>query len=475
MQTIVLHNDGGAPLRFSDFKLDGAARSEFERGGTCSTVTELPVGLPSDSNTNCTIELTFKPTALGARNATLAIVSNASNNANNPVVIAFSANGVPIPTPLVELSPGESLDFGSQTVGGIYPARSVKLTNAGTAALSIASLVVEGAGFTNASANPCPATLASGASCTIDIRFTPAAAAIDYTGTLRVNSNATGSPHGVALAGHGTAAVVPVLEWLPPVSSQLDFGLISAGTLSATQSITFVNRGPGGVNLFVVNAVGTDAAAFSVTPSNCAVGAPLFKDIPCRIDIMFSPGSAGTKSATLQIASSGSAPAMLTLTGTGLGNPAAGLALSTTAMNFDATRLGAQSVPTELTLSGTGVGAVNVTGLQLSGPYVLQGKTCATPPFLLAAGSSCTLAVTFQPQTQGSAAGVLRVTTDATPAVQEIALNGSGQAKANLSSGGCSMASGDTLADPTLWALVLLAIAAIVYRRRARAAPRRHP
>ena len=468
MQTVLVYNAGTTALQFSAFNLGGAAGRDFERGGTCSTGTLLQVG-SINSSTSCTIELTFKPTSLGTRNATLTIVSNAINQPT--VIIGVSGNGVS-PAPLVDLSSSGPLDFGLQTVAGIYPARSVRLTNAGTAPLSIAGLVVEGAAFAN-SANPCPATLAIRASCTINITFTPTAAEISYAGTLRVISNAAGSPHSVVLAGRGTAAAIPILEWTSPALTRLDFGPVSAGTVSATQSVTFVNRGPGGVNLSVINAIGLDAAAFSVSTSGCSVTVPLFQDIPCRVDIIFAPGSSGSKSAALQIISSGSAPATLTLTGTGLGNPATGLALSATAMTFDAIRVGAQSAPAELTLSGTGAGAVNITGLQISGPYVLQSKTCATAPFSLAAGSSCTMTVTFEPNSEGSAAGMLRVTNDATPAVREIALNGTGQAKADVSGGGCSIASGDTLADPILGALVLLAIAALAHRRRTRTLQRK--
>jgi len=464
-QTIVVHNAGDAQLQFSAITLSGTAAADFTRGGTCSTSTPLSVGPASNGSTSCTIELTFRPSLEGARNATLTIDSNAIIGS---IPLALSGTGVPVPAPVAALSAAQ-LDFGSQTVNGLYPARSLTLTNTGNAALSISSLVLDGTGFSNTSATPCPASLAAGASCTIDIRFTPTAAGTNYASTLRVSSNAAGSPHSVTLVGRGTATAVPVLEWTAPAKTELDFGLVSAGTVSATQSVSFINRGPGGVTLSIINAIGTDAAAFAVDTSTCPVDKPLFQDTPCRVDIKFSPGSGGTKTAMLQIVSSGSAPATLKLTGTGLGNPAAGLALSTSTMVFEAIRLGAQSVPVELTLSGTGTGAVTVTGLQVSGPFSLQRKTCAAPPFQLNAGSSCTMTVTFQPQAEGSASGTLRVTSDAMPALSEIALNGSGQAQAKLSSGGCSIASGDTPFDPTLWALVLLAIGAIVYRRRVRA------
>jgi len=48
-------------------------------------------------------------------------------------------------------------------------------------------------------------------------------------------------------------------------------------------------------------------------------------------------------------------------------------------------------------------------------------------------------------------------------------LSGDGVAPpADLSSGGCSVTSRATVFDPTLWALGLLAVAALLYRRRMR-------
>jgi len=64
--------------------------------------------------------------------------------------------------------------------------------------------------------------------------------------------------------------------------------------------------------------------------------------------------------------------------------------------------------------------------------------------------------------------GALSVTTDAAPT--ELALSGSGEAAADVSGGGCSMVTADSLTDPTLWALAALALAALLYRQRARAA-----
>jgi MYXO-CTERM domain-containing protein len=457
-KTVTVQNTGDLALDFSAFVPGGAAVADYARSGTCAVGTPLAIGA------TCTLVITFQPSALGARIASLRIESNASNA---PLTIAFSGNGVAVPAPAVSLSPA-TLAFGTQTVGGLYPKRSVHLSNAGTADLDIASIVVQGGVFANASDAPCPATLQPAQACDIQVVFSPTAAA-DYSGSLRITSNAAGSPHTVPLSGSGSIGAVAALVW-SPVVTQLDFGNVTAGSISAARTVTLLNQGPGGVTLTVMNAVGADGAVFSVSGGTCAIGQPLFQGDSCTIDVRFAPASAGARSATVQVASTGSFPPALALTGVGLGGPSPGLSVSARALSFDDTRVGAQSLPGEIRLTSDGSGVVRVMGLAVSGPYTVQGKSCPSVPFTLMAGNECTLSVTFVPQAEGSATGALQVTTDAAPGSREVALSGRGEAKADLASGGCSIVSGDSATDPTLWTLVLMALAALVWRRRSRAA-----
>ncbi len=456
-QTITVRNTGNLALNFSAFALSGAAAAEFQRSGTCSVGTALAI------NAQCSLIVSFAPTVLGARSASLTIQSDASNG---PATIALAGTGVPVPAPQVSLTPA-SVDFGTQTIGGIFPARTVRLDNTGTADLVTSAITVQGTAF-GVDASACPATIAAGAGCDLAVSFAPTSAGTDLTGTLQVTSNAAGSPHSVALRGRGSLAAVPVLVWQPALST-LDFGEVTTGTVSAAQSATLQNQGPGGVTLTLLNAVGTGAASFSVAGGTCQAGQTLFEGQSCRVDVSFAPARAGARTATVQVASSGSAPPTLTLRGTGLGGPAPTLTLSLDTLAFDATRVGDESLPGELTLRSTGSGALRITGMAVSGPFRVAPKSCPGVPFTLPAGGECTLSVIFLPDGEGERTGTLRIDADADPASVEVALSGRGEAKADLSSGGgCSLARGDTLVDPTLWALVLLAAAVLLARRRAR-------
>ena len=479
-QTLLLHNAGNKLLSFSAFELGGSAAADYTVStaapGSCSL--SVPLAISGD----CVLTLALRPGALGLRNATLTLRSDGSNPA---LPVGLSGNGIPVPVPVLSFvgaAPTDTaLDFGPQTLGGLYPTRLVRVVNTGTAALRISAVAVIGTGFALADASACVADLAPQASCSIAVGFAPTAAGQSFAGTLRLTSNASGSPHGFDLLGSGVAYVVPVLAWAAP-GSDLQFGNVSAGSVSATQSITLRNLGPGGATLRLLSTVGLEAAVFLVGTDDaadntaCRAGKLLLEGDSCRVDVRFVPGASGLRSAGLQVVSSGSAPAARQVQGTGLASTRALLQLSGTVLDFGATRSGAQSLPLALVLSSPeGAGAVRVTALALSGPFQIVGGNCPALPFVLAAGSSCTLSLGHAPQGAGAATGSLQVDSDAGPA-QVVALQGRGEAAPTLSSGGCTLvdgrrAAGSMARDPTLWALVVLAAAALGWRRLRRRAP----
>lgn len=457
--TITLQNAGNLALNFSAFTLGGTAPGDFSTGGTCAVGTPLAVGA------GCTLAVTFAPGALGTRSATVTISSDGSNATP---VLALSGNGVPVPAPRVGfVAAADPLDFGSQTVGGLYAPQPARIVNSGTAELVISGVTVQGAAFSSTDAAACVRRLAPNETCDLTLRFAPTATGA-ATGQLLVSSNAAGSPQALRLAGTAVAFTVPALRWQPALAA-LDFGNVSVGTLSAEQSATLVNDGPGGATVSLANAVGPEGALFPVTGGTCTPGAVLLAGQSCTVSFRFVPTAAGARSAVAQVASTGSVPPTLRLLGTGFGGPAPDLTLSATTLDFGSTRLNARSTPLELRLTSNGAGALRVTALAASGPFTLASQDCPPLPFTLAPTSSCTVSVSFSPGAEGAASGRLTVTSDAASgATREVALSGQGEAAPELSSGGCSIARGDSATDPTLWALLFAALAALAYRRRAR-------
>ena len=195
--TVTLTNTGAAALTINSFAASGDFAATSTGASACPT---SPATLAAGGN--CTINVTFTPTASGARTGTLSLADDAGGS---PQMFSLSGNGT---APGVGLAP-TSLDFGNQPLATTSAPMTVTLTNTGTAALTINSFAASGdfaATSTGASACPTsPATLAAGANCTINVTFTPTASGA-RTGSLSVTDNAGGSPQIMTLSGNGTAA-----------------------------------------------------------------------------------------------------------------------------------------------------------------------------------------------------------------------------------------------------------------------------
>ena len=155
-KTVKVTNNGAATLTFSgtiasgDFAVQAAST-------TC--------GATLAPNRNCNVGVTFTPTASGTRTGTLTINDNASGS---PQTVSLTGTAI---APVV-LSPS-SWNFGNEGAGITSVAKAITLTNNLSTALSFTSIATSG-DFAVAS-QTCGAGIATGASCTVSITFTPTA------------------------------------------------------------------------------------------------------------------------------------------------------------------------------------------------------------------------------------------------------------------------------------------------------------
>ncbi|PYV04502.1 MAG: hypothetical protein DMG26_07295, partial [Acidobacteria bacterium] len=231
-QAATLSNSGSAALSISSIAITGADSGDFAQTNNCGS--SLAAGA------QCTINVTFTPSAGGTRTATLTVTDSASGS---PQTASLSGTGVAS----VTLSP-TSLTFTSQNVGATSAPQAVTLSNSGSAPLSISSIAITGADSGDfAQTNNCGSLLAAGAQCTINVTFRPTATGT-RTGTLTVTDNASGSPQTVSLTGIGVrpaASVSPTsLLFLPQL----------IGTTSAPQRVTLSNTGSGPL---LINSIAT--------------------------------------------------------------------------------------------------------------------------------------------------------------------------------------------------------------------------
>lgn len=139
--------------------------------------------------------------------------------------------------PELSLSP-TSLTFSAQTVDASSAAQTILLTNTGTTALNLSSIAASG---DFAETNTCGTSVATGASCSIVVTFTPTAGGA-RSGMLTVTDNATDSPQTVALSGTGTTFSVS------PTSSTLTIAS-PGGSATATLQLASVSGFSGTTNL----------------------------------------------------------------------------------------------------------------------------------------------------------------------------------------------------------------------------------
>ncbi len=113
---------------------------------------------------------------------------------HSPQTISLSGTGT------FALIAPTSVDFGIVKIGQSNT-QTVTLTNLATQTMTIHNIYTSGPPFTTPS-NTCGTSIASKASCTISVTFTPTRA-ITKTGTLYLGDSGGGSPQKVSLSGTG--------------------------------------------------------------------------------------------------------------------------------------------------------------------------------------------------------------------------------------------------------------------------------
>ena len=333
---------------------------------------------------------------------------NVTVSGGNVTVGSFSSTAVPV----VSLDPA-SLSFGNQTINTSSAPQTVTLSNVGTGTLTIVSISVSGANsgdFTRTTT--CGTSLAAGTSCSVGVTFKPTAAS-NRSATLSVSDNASGSPQGVALTGTGTSPIASLS------STSLTFGLQAVNATSSPQTVTLSNTGNVTMSIGGISLSGTNATDFSQT-NTCS--STLGAGNNCTITATFRPTSSGSKSASISIADNAPGnPHVISLTGTGTG-----VSVSPTSLTFSSQNVGTTSAAKVVTLSN--IGTTSLTGISISDTGTnaadfSQTTTCGTT---LAAGSSCTINVTFSPSASGSRSATLRIADSDPTSPQQVALAGTG-------------------------------------------------
>jgi 6-phosphogluconolactonase (cycloisomerase 2 family) len=287
IKTIKLTNHTAAAIAISIQASADFAATPAASGGCGSTVA---------ANSSCSENVVFAPTELGTISGALIFTA-----AGQPLYVDLVGEGEGTAGSPLTLTPA-SLAFGNQAVGSTSAVQSVTIQNTGSTSLSLAIAASRGYVESSPISGACGSTLAAGASCAINVQFSPAV--LSYVnGGISVSYSGADSPQVVSLTGTGVAQVTA-----SPAS--LTFASQQVGTKSAAKKITATNNSPSAISVSSIVPSG-DFTESDTCEGSIAVGSS------CTISISFAPTRGWSVLGSVSITDSAtSSPQIVDLSGT---------------------------------------------------------------------------------------------------------------------------------------------------------------
>src|SRR5690242_17736579 len=252
-QTITVTNTGSANATITSVTPSGY----YNTTSTCATLA---------AGQSCTIDVTYSPGFLGKTNGSVTIVDS---TASSPQVVTLTGSTFAA----LKMTPAK-LNFGTVAVGSTSQPQVVTLTNSQTTA-AVTSIVTSG---NYSQTNNCPASLAAGASCTINVVFSPTMNT-PIPGVLWTTTATYEAPSPVGLTGTGSGSVTSHVSFSPPTAI---FGNKSDnGLLQKTIDMTNTSSNTG-LTISSITAPGSPLYQIS---SNCP--AVLSPNASCSIFVSF--------------------------------------------------------------------------------------------------------------------------------------------------------------------------------------------
>ena len=449
VRTFTIRNTGTQALNLTDsphvVTVSGAEASDF-------TITRQPTPLVAAGGST-TFQVTFDPSALDLRRATLSIANDDLDE--NPYTFAIESKGVAPEIDVrgengVSITDGDTTpsttdftDFGSAVVSAGITERTFTIYNSGAFELGLTGSPLVAVGGTHAgdfsvTQQPDTPIGAGGGSTTFKIRFDPAARGTRSATLSIANDDANESPYNFSIQGTGLAPEIDIQgnsvsiadeDATPSLADHTDFGSVRAASGTVVRTFTILNTGTHELTLTTVPPVlvsGAAAADFTVTLQPISPVAAVSNTV---FQVTFDPSTVGTRSAILSISNTDANEPYYNfmIQGTGVepevhmqGNGVAIINGDAIPSAADHTDFGLANVATGtvlrtftilnaggLALSLTGTPAVVVGGPQAAAFTVTSQPTSSVPAY-----SSATFQVDFNPAATGMCDAVLSIVHD---------------------------------------------------------------
>ncbi len=286
-QTIRLTNTGTASVTVSSAGISGSGFS----------ISGLPSSQTISAGQSSTFIASFAPTSSGSSSGSIVIASNAPGS---PLTITLSGTGT---QPQLTMTPS-NVTFANVVVGNTN-SQTITIKNSGTSNLTISQANTSGTGF-GISGLSLQTPIAPGASVAFNATFTPSSAG-SASGSVLLISNAPNSPFTIPLVGTGIAASYA----LTASPASVPFGNVNVGNTSS-QTVTLTNSGNSDSTISSVTITGAGFSSNGI-PANLT----LSPHQSATLTVAFTPAASGAANGTVSIASNGSSPTTISLSGTG--------------------------------------------------------------------------------------------------------------------------------------------------------------
>jgi hypothetical protein len=446
-RTFTIENIGNYLLFVYEVTISGANAADFK-----VTTPLTPRALSDNSYT--TFVITFAPSALGLRTATVSIRN--SDGDENPYTFAIQGRG---PSPEINLrgngvtiaggdttpSLTDHTDFGSTTVYGGAVARTFTIENTGVGELKLTGssrVAISGANAADFEVikQPASSTVPPGGSTTFVVTFDPSVAGLRTATVSIANDDVDENPYTFAIRGtglgpeinlKGNGVTIASGDTTPSLTDGTDFGstTVSGGTVART--FTIQNLGTTPLNLTGSPRValsGENAADFTITTQPASPVASVGGTTTFVITL--DPSATGARTATVSITNDDldEDPYTFDIRGTGVapeinlrGNGVTIASGDTTPnltdqTDFGSTAVSGGAVAHTFTIENTGTSALNLTGsprVAVSGANAADFTVTTQPAFLVAAlTGTTTFVVTFAPSAAGLRTATVSIAND---------------------------------------------------------------
>ncbi len=374
--SIMIRNDGNAPLRVGGMTIEGEDASDFEM----ISPTFAP-GTPAvlEPSTILPIEIRFTPTEAGRRTARLMIASDDPDRPTTTVELEGTAL-------LGRLAADPAIDFGDATIDASRE-REVKVMNSGTDTLILGTPAVSGTGFTIVNAPSASTPLAPGEEGTFTLRFTPGTTG-PHTGTLMIRSDLPEAPLEIALTGEGRSPGLALSR------SNIVLG-ITGHARSLRDSFMLRNSGNAPLTVTALDLEGGSSSAFRILSP--APPLTLGPGDSATVTVELVPTNTnGVYSTVLIVRESGGRTGSVTLTATVIGTSVATI----DALDFGR-RIEGAIYDTTVAIRNIGPVDLRIDSIATTGTLNEEEAACfrvvTDAPFVIPPGDSAEIRIIFTP------------------------------------------------------------------------------